>query len=86
MMKAGRVALLPMAGLALSSAPVLAQAAPNPAPRSESKQVICEKQEVIGSRLATRRVCKTRAEWEEQKRNDRQDLERAQTQVPVKPQ
>ena len=44
------------------------------------QQVICEKQEVVGSRLAVKRVCKTRAQWAEDRLQDRKEVERVQTQ------
>ena len=47
-------------------------------------EVICEKQEVLGSRLSSRRVCHTRAEWADLKLQDRQELERAQTRRGMK--
>jgi hypothetical protein len=43
-------------------------------------EVVCEKVEVIGSRLASNRVCMTRAQWAEQKRLSREEINRAQTQ------
>lgn len=70
----------------LASAPAVAQAdqqqqstkkAPDP------NQVVCEKQEETGSRLATKRVCMTRSQWAEQRRLDRQDVEKAQMQAPM---
>lgn len=42
-------------------------------------EVVCEKTEVIGSRLATKKVCMTRAQWAERRRADQQEIERAQT-------
>jgi len=44
---------------------------------------ICEKQTVIGTRLTTRRVCATRAEWDEKRRQDKDAIDRAQTQIGV---
>lgn len=41
-------------------------------------QTICEKVEEIGTRLATKRVCMTRAQWTEQRRLNREEIERAQ--------
>lgn len=41
-------------------------------------QIVCEKQEIVGSRLATARVCHTRAEWAELRRQDRQEIDRVQ--------
>jgi hypothetical protein len=42
-------------------------------------EVVCEKVEVIGTRLASNRVCMTRAQWAEQKRQNRDEVERVQT-------
>lgn len=53
-----------------------------PAQSAESKrmsEVVCQKQEVIGSRLAVKRVCKTRAEWADAQLQDRQVIEKVQT-------
>ena len=65
-----------------------AQAQQNPAPSSgttaakplDPNEVVCEKQEVVGSRLATKRVCMTRSQWADQKGQDRQEIDRVQTQ------
>jgi hypothetical protein len=68
----------------LICAPALAQ---TPAPASKpdpNQEVICEKQEVIGSRLQTKRVCRTRAEWADARREDQQYLERVQSQRGLK--
>lgn len=65
-------------------APALAQeAAPSQRtakPTKDPNEIICEKQEEIGSRIASQRVCKTRAEWAEEKRSNRQDIDKIQTQ------
>lgn len=50
----------------------------------DQNETVCEKVEVIGSRLATDRVCMTRAQWAEQKRLNRQEIERVQVQRPCK--
>lgn len=39
---------------------------------------ICEKLTMVGSRLAVKTVCATRAEWAEKKQQDREAVERAQ--------
>ena len=39
---------------------------------------ICEKIKPVGSRLATKKVCATRAEWEDYRRQDRDALDKAQ--------
>lgn len=85
-MKLGAI-LFAAAGLSLAlGAPVAAQA-PNDgstATQAEKKfdpnQIVCEKQEEVGSRLATSKICHTRAEWAEQRRQERMDVDRIQTQ------
>lgn len=72
----------------LISVPAVAQMNPpaNP-PASPStgqkpldpNEMICEKQEVVGSRLATRRVCHTRAQWADLRLQDRQGIDKMQT-------
>ncbi|MDQ1158179.1 hypothetical protein QE385_002506 [Sphingomonas sp. SORGH_AS 950] len=49
------------------------QAEPTPAPVKEKK--ICRAQETTGSRLASKRICKTQAEWDEIAANARNDVE-----------
>jgi hypothetical protein len=41
-------------------------------------QVVCERVEQIGTRLDTKRVCMTRAQWAEQRRLTRETVEKAQ--------
>ncbi len=48
-------------------------AAPDP------NQQICRSQRETGSMLARTRVCKTRAEWDAERRDNRQALDRSQT-------
>ena len=55
-------------------------AAPAGAKADPANEVVCERQEVIGSRLATKRECHTRAQWADQRLQERQNIERAQTQ------
>lgn len=43
-------------------------------------EVLCEKVEQIGTRLAADRVCMSRAQWAEQERLSREEINRAQTQ------
>ncbi|HEY0629848.1 MAG TPA: hypothetical protein VGD23_11030 [Sphingomicrobium sp.] len=56
-----RVSNVAIAMLALTS--TAAATGEKKAEQAVSERVICEKQEVIGSRLATRRVCMTAEEW-----------------------
>ena len=44
-------------------------------------KIICEKQEEIGSRLGGKKVCKTKAQWEIDRRQQREDLEGVQQQA-----
>jgi hypothetical protein len=44
----------------------------------DPNEKICQNITPIGSRLATKRFCGTRAEWEDRKRQDREALEAAQ--------
>ena len=46
----------------------------------DPNRLICEKQEVLGSRLATKRVCKTAAEWAADKQSNRESIDRTQIQ------
>ena len=64
----------------LLSTPAIAQSPPA-TQRSgpDPNEVVCEKVEVIGSRLQTKRVCMTRAEWADRRKEDREYLERRQT-------
>lgn len=80
-------ALLTGAG---GAGPAVAQTASAPAPAPVSQQapvatldpneVICERQPEIGSRLAHRRVCMTRSQWQDTRRQDREAVEKAQMQ------
>jgi hypothetical protein len=49
-----------------------------PVSAKDPNERICEKETIVGSRLATRRVCATRAEWEEKRRLDREAVDQAQ--------
>ena len=63
----------------MSAVPAMASDTSTPAkPVKDPNQVVCEKQEVLGSRVATKKVCKTRAEWAEQRRLEKQEIDRAQ--------
>ena len=45
---------------------------------NDPNEKICENIVPVGTRLARKRVCATRAEWEERRRLDRQAVEQAQ--------
>ena len=65
-----------IASLSIVSA-ALAEEPKSAKPRDPNEKV-CEKVTIVGSRLATRKVCATRAEWEDYRRQDRDALDKAQ--------
>ena len=72
----------------LAQAPAATSAVPTAA--SDKAQAdylnekICRTEEVTGSRLSKKKVCKTRSQWADQQLQDRQEIERVQTQRSVK--
>lgn len=65
--------------------PIAAGGQPTPStPQAnpDANDMICRNIREIGSRLNMRRVCMTRQEWAEQRRETRQNIERAQTWRP----
>ena len=73
------VAMVSAAGLvALVAEPISAQGTVR-----DPNEKICQVIKPTGSRLGGKKICATRAEWEEQKRQDREATEKAQTQVCV---
>lgn len=71
--------------LAFASIPALAQTAPaeENGKAADPKRRICEKIEVTGSRVKARKVCMTVEQWEAQRRDARDELERAQKNVSM---
>ena len=69
--------LLAACGCGTLAAPLLAEQAQSK-PAKDPNEKICENQSVVGSRLATRRVCATRAEWEEKRRLDKDAIDQGQ--------
>jgi len=65
---------------ALDSASVKIAAQPGAVKGPNQTEMVCEKVEVMGTRLASNRVCMTRAEWAQRRRADREEVERVQTQ------
>ncbi|HYN46392.1 MAG TPA: hypothetical protein VES64_06845 [Allosphingosinicella sp.] len=49
-----------------------------PHARLDPNEILCRTQADTGSRLRTQRTCATRAQWAEQRRQVRQDVEKAQ--------
>jgi invasion protein IalB len=73
-------------------APAFAQGSPpqqqqqqNAKPARNPNQIVCERQTEIGSRLATTKVCKTRAQWAEDQRADRMTIEKVQIDRDLNP-
>lgn len=62
------------------AAPMQAAAPTAAKDNKDPNRVICEKQEVLGSRLSAKRVCHTAAEWDAIRQEARQNLDKAQTQ------
>lgn len=59
----------------------IGSAAPAEEPKAKTpdpNEKICETIKPVGSRLATKRVCATRAQWAEQRKQDREETEKAQ--------
>jgi hypothetical protein len=77
---AGSVALAAL----LAVAPAIAQTQPTQTAPATNTNVgnknekICENIIPIGTRLASKRFCGTRAEWEDRRRQDREAVENAQ--------
>ena len=79
--------LLVSAVAALAATAAIAQApqgtaAPSgstPSASTDSTKMVCRSQGDSSSRLRRRRVCVTQAEWDEQRRLSRADVEKAQT-------
>ncbi len=44
----------------------------------DANEVVCQREETIGSRLAAKKICLTRKEWDERARINREETERAQ--------
>ena len=59
---------------------VVAQAQPGAVKGPDQTETLCEKVEILGSRLSTRSVCMTRAEWAQKRRDDKEAIEKAQMQ------
>ena len=56
------------------------QAQPGQVKIANPTEIVCERIGEIGTRLGANRVCMTRAEWAQRKKDDRETVERAQTQ------
>ena len=66
---------------ALAQAP--AETQNRTAPTNDLNQIVCVNERETGSRVSTRRVCRTRAEWAAYEAQMRQNVNRVQTFNPV---
>ena len=73
-----RIAFSIAIAASLVAAPAQAGQAPATATDRAPAAKICEKITVTGSRLGARRICATQAEWDERRRSDREEIEKAQ--------
>lgn len=75
-------------GLSLVAAPVAAQVSSiessRASTRSDPNRMICEREDTTGTRLGARKVCLSAAQWQEKRREHREELERAQKNVGIK--
>lgn len=75
---AGSLVLLAAGATASASAE---EADPTQKVEAESTtKIVCRRVQTIGTRLASKRVCRTKADWDAEAAANRQDLERSQTQ------
>lgn len=51
-------------------------------PNQDPNQVVCVREREIGSRLSSRRICRTRAEWAAHEAEQRRTVEKTQTYKP----
>jgi hypothetical protein len=74
-----RVATVIFAALAL--VPAIAAAEDKKVDKNDPNRIVCEKQEVLGSRVATKKICMTAVQWEDRRREDREAVEKGQKQA-----
>lgn len=77
-------AILAATGLALTST-AMAQTDKVKKKALDPNERVCETIKPLGSRLATKRVCATRAEWEDYRRQDRDAIDKAQRAAQLSP-
>ena len=74
-------AVLVSGAAALAQEPAAAPVTKRAGPNGNPDQMVCINQSEIGSRLRTRRVCRTRAEWAAHQRDTRDQVDKAQQQM-----
>lgn len=70
------LALICLSPLSTATAQTVPQA-PQPSPNSANDKV-CQDVKLTGSRLTVKRFCGTRAQWDDKRMQDRQEVERIQ--------
>lgn len=75
-------------GLSFAAGPAVAQVVSletaRPAAKSKDpNRMICERADTTGTRLGARKICLTAAQWQEKRREHREELERAQKNVGI---
>ena len=71
-----RIVIASLAGALLAMPAVAEQPAGKKTPDPNEK--VCESIRMIGSRLAVKRICATRAEWADRRRQERDVIDQAQ--------
>lgn len=75
----GKIMSFMAAAAMVSVTPAVAQASDTKKQSTKDpNEVVCERQEVLGSRVATKRICMTRSEWAEKRRLERLEIDKAQ--------
>ncbi|HMG46584.1 MAG TPA: hypothetical protein VK614_03890 [Allosphingosinicella sp.] len=68
------------AGLAASAGFAQPAASPPATPDDhDPNEMVCQRVQMLGSRLNAARMCMTRQQWDQRRQADRRDAERAQT-------
>lgn len=78
-----RALVMTLVGFALpicASGAFAAEPAKSPKLAKDPNEKVCETHGVLGSRLAVRRVCATRAEWADRRMRERDIVDRTQVQ------
>jgi hypothetical protein len=68
--------------VAVAGGNALAQQDSNKVSNAKADRMICRNIREVGSRIASHRVCMTSTQWAEQRRQQRQDVERQQQIAP----
>lgn len=66
-----------------TAAPAVATAAAKTPPKPRPDEIVCKREAVLGSRMK-QRTCLTQADWDVRKADARADIEKVQTNIPVK--